>query len=58
MTRICSGIGLPFFVLALASTGVRDVVANGVQVLRNGEHTGALSGRVVRGPASAARKNA
>ena len=32
------------------STGVRDVFVNGVQVLRNGEHTGALPGRVVRGP--------
>jgi N-acyl-D-amino-acid deacylase len=32
------------------STGVRDVFVNGVQVLKNGEHTGALPGRVVRGP--------
>ena len=32
------------------STGVRDVFVNGVQVLRNGEHTGTLPGRVVRGP--------
>src|SRR5690606_21164852 len=32
------------------ATGVRDVFVNGVQVLRNGEHTGALPGRVVRGP--------
>jgi N-acyl-D-amino-acid deacylase len=32
------------------STGVRDVLVNGVAVLRNGEHTGALPGRVVRGP--------
>ncbi len=32
------------------STGVRDVFVNGVQVLRNGEHTGAKPGRVVRGP--------
>lgn len=32
------------------STGVRDVFVNGVQVLRNGDHTGALPGRVVRGP--------
>src|SRR5437868_1139677 len=32
------------------STGVRDVFVNGVQVLRDGEHTGALPGRVVRGP--------
>ncbi|MEW6304507.1 MAG: D-aminoacylase [Verrucomicrobiota bacterium] len=32
------------------STGVRDVFVNGVQVLRNGKHTGAKPGRVVRGP--------
>jgi N-acyl-D-amino-acid deacylase len=32
------------------STGVRDVFVNGVQVLRNGDHTGATPGRVVRGP--------
>jgi N-acyl-D-amino-acid deacylase len=32
------------------STGVRDVFVNGVQVFRNGEHTGAFPGRVVRGP--------
>ena len=32
------------------STGVRDVFVNGVQVLCDGEHTGALPGRVVRGP--------
>ena len=32
------------------ATGVRDVFVNGVQVLKNGEHTGALPGRVVRGP--------
>jgi N-acyl-D-amino-acid deacylase len=32
------------------STGVRDVFVNGVQVLRNGEHTGAKPGQVVRGP--------
>ena len=31
------------------STGVRDVFVNGVQVLQNGEHTGARPGRVVRG---------
>ena len=32
------------------ATGVADVFVNGVQVLRNGEHTGATPGRVVRGP--------
>jgi len=32
------------------ATGVRDVFVNGVQVLRNGEHTGAKPGRVVCGP--------
>ncbi len=32
------------------ATGVNDVFVNGVQVLRNGEHTGATPGQVVRGP--------
>jgi N-acyl-D-amino-acid deacylase len=32
------------------STGVEHVFVNGVQVLRNGRHTGAKPGRVVRGP--------
>jgi N-acyl-D-amino-acid deacylase len=32
------------------ATGVRDVLVNGVAVLRDGEHTGALPGRVLRGP--------
>ena len=32
------------------STGVRHVFVNGVQVLRDGEHTGAKPGRAVRGP--------
>ncbi|MGE0352662.1 MAG: amidohydrolase family protein [Gemmatimonadales bacterium] len=32
------------------STGVRHVFVNGIQVLRDGEHTGATPGRVVRGP--------
>ncbi len=32
------------------STGVRGVFVNGVQVLKDGEHTGATPGRVVRGP--------
>ena len=30
--------------------GVNDVFVNGVQVLKNGEHTGALPGRFVKGP--------
>jgi len=32
------------------ATGVSDVFVNGVQVLRDGHHTGAMPGRVVRGP--------
>ena len=32
------------------ATGVEHVFVNGVQVLRDGEHTGATPGRVVRGP--------
>jgi N-acyl-D-amino-acid deacylase len=32
------------------ATGMSHVFVNGVQVLRDGEHTGALPGRVVRGP--------
>ncbi len=32
------------------SVGVKHVFVNGVQVLNNGEHTGATPGRVVRGP--------
>jgi N-acyl-D-amino-acid deacylase len=32
------------------SVGIRDVVVNGTPVLRDGEHTGATPGRVVRGP--------
>lgn len=32
------------------ATGVGEVFVNGVQVLRDGEHTGAKPGRVVRGP--------
>jgi N-acyl-D-amino-acid deacylase len=34
------------------STGVRDVFVNGVEVLRDGVHTGATPGRFVRGPGS------
>jgi N-acyl-D-amino-acid deacylase len=32
------------------ATGMRHVFVNGTQVLRDGEHTGATPGRVVRGP--------
>jgi N-acyl-D-amino-acid deacylase len=32
------------------ATGMKHVYVNGVQVLRDGEHTGAKPGRVVRGP--------
>jgi N-acyl-D-amino-acid deacylase len=32
------------------STGVREVFVNGVEVLKDGEHTGAKPGQVVRGP--------
>ena len=32
------------------ATGVSDVLVNGVQVLRNGQHTGATPGQIVRGP--------
>ena len=32
------------------ATGMRHVYVNGVQVLRDGEHTGATPGRFVRGP--------
>ncbi len=32
------------------ATGVQHVFVNGTQVLKNGEHTGAFPGRVVRGP--------
>jgi N-acyl-D-amino-acid deacylase len=32
------------------STGVKHVFVNGIQVLKDGEHTGAKPGRVVRGP--------
>jgi N-acyl-D-aspartate/D-glutamate deacylase len=32
------------------ATGVRHVLVNGTPVLRDGDHTGALPGRVVRGP--------
>jgi N-acyl-D-amino-acid deacylase len=34
----------------LYATGMRDVFVNGVQVLKDGEHTGATPGRAVWGP--------
>ena len=39
------------------STGVYHVFVNGEQVLKDGEHTGATPGRVVRGPGWAGWKN-
>ncbi len=38
------------------STGMIHVVVNGMQVLKDGEHTGAKAGRVVRGPGWKNRK--
>src|SRR5438270_6953498 len=35
---------------AQLATGVEDVFVNGVQVMKDGKHTGAKPGRVVRGP--------
>jgi N-acyl-D-aspartate/D-glutamate deacylase len=32
------------------SVGVREVLVNGVEVVRDGRHTGAKPGRIVRGP--------
>jgi N-acyl-D-amino-acid deacylase len=32
------------------ATGITDVFVNGAQVLKNGEHTGALPGRFIKGP--------
>ena len=40
------------------ATGVVDVFVNGVQVLKNGEHTGATPGQVVRGPGWTGWQNA
>jgi len=36
------------------STGVLDVVVNGVEIVRDGKHTGATPGRFVTGPGYAA----
>jgi N-acyl-D-amino-acid deacylase len=38
------------------AVGVRHVVVNGVLVLRDGEHTGALPGRALWGPGRTARE--
>jgi N-acyl-D-amino-acid deacylase len=38
------------------SEGVMHVFVNGVQVLKNGNHTGAMPGRVIRGPGYVPRK--
>jgi N-acyl-D-amino-acid deacylase len=38
------------------AVGVRHVFVNGVQVLKDGEHTGATPGRALRGPGAAARR--
>ena len=32
------------------ATGVSDVFVNGIQILENGDHTGSLSGRFLKGP--------
>jgi N-acyl-D-amino-acid deacylase len=40
------------------ATGMKDVFVNGVQVLKDGEHTGAKPGRVVRGPGWKPKKTA
>jgi N-acyl-D-amino-acid deacylase len=37
------------------ATGVRHVFVNGVHVLKDGEHTGALPGRFIRGPGAKQR---
>jgi N-acyl-D-amino-acid deacylase len=39
------------------ATGVRHVLVNGVQVIKDGEHTGAKPGQVVRGPGWKGRKS-
>ena len=38
------------------ATGIVHVLVNGIQVLRDGEHTAAKPGRVVRGPGARARE--
>jgi dihydroorotase/N-acyl-D-amino-acid deacylase len=38
------------------SVGVREVLVNGVEVVRDGRHTGAKPGRIVRGPGTKRRE--
>jgi N-acyl-D-amino-acid deacylase len=38
------------------AVGVHHVFVNGVQVLRDGEHTGAMPGRIVQGPGGKAKR--
>jgi N-acyl-D-amino-acid deacylase len=38
------------------AVGVRDVLVNGVTVLKDGEHTGATPGRALKGPGAVARR--
>jgi len=38
------------------SVGVREVLVNGVEVVRDGRHTGAKPGRIVRGPGTTKRE--
>ena len=40
------------------AVGMQHVFVNGVQVIHNGDHTGAKPGRVVRGPGWTGRANA
>lgn len=39
------------------STGVVHVFVNGVAVVRDGKHTGAMPGRIVRGPGFTGENN-
>ena len=54
MEKVSDGTGKAKFKTyaqpAQLATGVDDVFVNGVQVLRDGRHTGAKPGRFVRGP--------
>jgi N-acyl-D-amino-acid deacylase len=37
------------------ATGMVHVLVNGIQVIKDGEHTGAMAGRVVKGPGCSER---